>query len=256
MLFSDILLKEAAETDNLELYKFASEIRFTENDKDIEKDAAGPLISALYGAAKGALGNSVVRSAAGTAAVGAGIGAIRAEKGEGFSGAIKGGLFGAALGGGAGLASKVTAAKIANPAATMGQTIATQGRDIASRSSLGFQRGATVATNAAAEKAAKTALPITPKPNLVIPPPAAKVATLPTTVTTPPPAAKVVPSPDGIPSYQPGLATPGKGTNNLVGKVTKLKEAKFPLPKPGPPPNAKPFNDITPINRPQSIGGR
>jgi len=102
MLLSDILMKKATEEDNLELYKLASEIQYTEIDENIlEKDAGlwSGVGSTLLAAGKGLVENKTLRNAAIGAGVGAIAGAYNAKPGSKISGALKGAALGGAVGG-------------------------------------------------------------------------------------------------------------------------------------------------------------
>jgi len=124
MLLSEILLKKASEEDDTELYKFASSLQFTYEDKDVlEKDAG--LWSSIGSAV---LKSNTLRNAAMSGVVGAAGGALTAKEGEGVSGAIKGGLIGAAAGGLGTAAGNIN--QRMNKGLNFNQAVAGEGRSI------------------------------------------------------------------------------------------------------------------------------
>ena len=192
MLLSELILNKAIETDDTDLYKLASEIKFTEDDKELlEKEAFA--LGQVLSAGKALLGNPIVRNAAKGAAAGAITGGIAAPEGGTIKGALKGGLIGGALGGlgtvGSGMYKNIKA----NPAMTVGEAASSQMRSLQVAG-----RNTKSAWNAAKDVKAPTApAPAAPAPTPA-PTPVAPTPAAPAPTPAPTPKAASVPEPTKV----------------------------------------------------------
>lgn len=191
MLTSEYLFNLAIEHDDAELTKIASEIQFTSNDVEFDKEAGIP--SALWAGTKALLGNKTIKSIAIGSGIGAVGGAANAEDGKRMSGALKGGLIGGVAGGAFGAGRNINTSMKAG--ASFGNAVKAEKAYIGS----GFTKAKSAfGKNMAAGKAPIVPPPVAPAPKAAPAPAVAPTAVAPAPVVPAPVAPKVA-----VPKTQP-----------------------------------------------------